>query len=299
MEAKELRFDVEGVPLDLNALKEEYGIRTDLTRQVRVEGLDGRASRLLKVDNTDFNVYLIETPHILRYLSHPHIFGDSLEVLLSENSSLLAKVLDRFSLQRFGKLISFDELTDKLGLHLPTLDQLRSIGDVVAVAVSPISADMESMEAEVRDRGGRLRVIFLLGPMSEEEVESLGDTANSLGVDIIFLAFALLGRKDSNGYSVAYGADTGLLRRGVLRGLGGVIDALTLCRMLRDYPPGIDISGIRGRLEPNLDYLRSILDDLMLSLEMPIYDPWQVEIIEREVKSLRRQLIRYEERLDG
>lgn len=300
MDSREFRICVEGVLLDLSILKEEYDIRTDLTQQVMVEGLDGRTSRLLKVSIPDFNVYLLETPYILSYISHPHIFGDSLEILLSKNSQLLRKAVERFALWRFGEVMSYDGLVERMGLDIPRSDQLRGTMDTVAIIVTPADGEsIEVVEARARERGGRLRVILFLGPLSEEDVESLGDIANSLGVDAVFLALALLGRRNSNGSIVAYGADNGLLRRGIVRELGGIVDTLTLCRLLRNYPPGIDISGIRERLKPSLDYLRSVFDDLMLSLEMPIYDPWQVEIIMREAKSLRRRLMRYEERSRG
>ncbi len=294
MEAREYRIDIGGAVLDLNALREEYGIRTDLTRQVKVEGLDGRLTRLMKVMIPDFNVYLLETPHILRYITHPHISGDSLEILLSENSSLLRRIVDRFTLQRFGRIVAAESLIGKMGLDVPLVDDLRDLGDAVAIVITPIGEEgVEVLESRIRERGGRLRVVLFMGPLSEEDVEVLGDKANSLGADSIFLAPALLGSKDSRGSLVAYGIDIGLLKLGKVVELGSVMDETTLCRLLRDYPPGIDISGLRERMKPDLTYLRSILEDILFLLEQPIFDPWQIEILMREAKNLRRQLMRY------
>jgi len=294
LEAREPKIDIGGAILDLNVLREEYGIRTDLTRQVKVEGLDGRLTRLMKVMIPDFNVYLLETPHILRYISHPHIAGESLEILLSENSSLLKKIVDRFTLQRFGRIVAAESLVRKMGLDIPLLDDLRDLADVVAIVATPISEEgVEVLESNIREKGGRLRVILFLGPLSREDVNLLGDKANSLGVDSIFLAPALLGSRDSRGSLVAYGIDIGLLRRGKVVELGSVVDEITLCRLLRDYPPGIDVSGLRERIQPDLDYLRSILEDILFLLEQPVFDPWQIEILMREAKNLRRQLMKY------
>ncbi len=294
MEARESRIDIGGAILDLNVLREEYGIRTDLTHQVKVEGLDGRLTRLMKVMIPDFNVYLLETPHILRYISHPHISGESLEILLSENSSLLRKIVDRFTLQRFGRIVAAESLAKKMGLDAPLVDELRDLGDVVAIVIAPISREeVEALESKIRERGGRLRVVLFMGPLGEGDVRILGDEANSLGADSIFLAPALLGSKDSRGSLVAYGIDVGLLKLGKVVELGSVVDEVTLCRLLRDYPPGIDISGLRERMRPDLNYLRSILEDILFLLEQPVFDPWQIEILMREAKNLRRQLMKY------
>ncbi len=294
MEVRETKIDIGGAILDLNVLKEEYGIRTDLTHQVRVEGLDGRLTRLLKVMIPDFNVYLLETPHILRYITHPHIVGESLEILLSENSPLLKRIVDRFTLQRFGKIVAAEGSVRKMGLDVPLLADLRDLGDVVAIIPTPTSREeMEVLESGIRAKGGRLRVILFLGPLSEEDVSVLGDGANSLGADSIFLAPALLGSRDSRGSLVAYGIDVGLLKRGEVVELGSVVDETTLCRLLRDYPPGIDISGLRERIRADIRYLKSVLEDILFLLEQPVFDPWQIEILMREAKSLRRQLMKY------
>ncbi|MDK2373140.1 MAG: hypothetical protein QI197_07180 [Candidatus Korarchaeota archaeon] len=294
MEAREPKIDIGGAILDLNVLRDEYGIRTDLTHQVKVEGLDGRLTRLMKVMIPDFNVYLLETPYILRYISHPHIAGESLEVLLSENSSLLKRIVGRFTLQRFGRIVAAESLVRKMGLDIPLLDDLRDLSDVVAIVATPISRErVEVLESSIREKGGRLRVILFLGPLSWDDMNILGDEANSLGVDSIFLSPALLGSRDSRGALVAYGIDIGLLRRGKVVELGSVVDKITLCRLLKDYPPGIDMSGLRERIQPDLNYLRSILEDILFLLEQPVFDPWQIEILMREAKNLRRQLMRY------
>ncbi len=297
MEARELRIDVNGALLDLEMLTEEYGLRTDLTHQVKVEGLDGRLVRLLRVLISDFNVYLVETPHILRYVSHPYISGESLEVLMSENSPLLRRIVDRFTLRRFGSLVAADELIGRMGIDAPHIQDLSDLGDVVAAIPTPATSEsIEAVHSQVRERGGRLRVVLFIGPMGEEDVHLLGDAANSLGVDSIFLAPALLGSRDSGGRLMAYGVDLDALRRGRVVTLGSVVDPLTLCRLLREYPPGMDISGLRERMAPDPDYLRSLLEDLIFLMEQPLFEPWQVDILLREAKNLRRQLMRYEGR---
>ncbi len=295
MEAKDLKTEVEGVLLDLEMLVEEYNIETDLTEVIPVEGLDGRLSRLMKVGMRDFNVYLLETPYLLRYVTHPHIVGEPLRNLFEDNSSLLKKAMARFMLERFGRPVLAHPMGKLMGIEFPVIDELSNSGDLVLIFPVPPTelSYLEEIRERVRDRGGRVTVAFFFGPMSSKDVRRLGEASDSLGMDSIFLSTVLLGGEDSAGRVYAYGPDIELLKSGKVLGVGSIMDRSTLCRLLRDYPPSIDISRLEARVSDDPAYLKTVLEEILFLLEQPVFEPWQIEVLMREAKSLKRQLIRY------
>lgn len=278
----------------LNELIEEFGISVADTFQLRVDRVDSRACRLLKLKIPEHNVYLLETPALLRYASHPHICGDPLEKLLSSNSEFMRAIVSQFSLERFGKPLVLGKLVESMGLPYPRVGEVERIGDAVLIA-SPPELDAESLERvseEVSNRAGRLRVLLAMGFLSVEDLRSLDGEAKSLGLDTVYVSFLLLGRRTRGGEMYLYGYDVEALRKGVLKEAGSVIDAETLRKLFHDYPPSTDLSLTRGRLSGSLEYLRSSLERTILLMEQPVFDSWQLENLLREAKALAREIER-------
>ncbi len=292
MGAENLRIDVNGVLLDLKTFTEEYDIRIGLTEDVPVEGLDRRHTRLMRVKLEDFNAYLFETPYILRYMAHPHIVGDSLRDLLRRDVPLIRGIVKKFSLERFGRPVVVDSVGIDLGF--PKLEDIKNPENLVLIVTAPLEQNIEQISEEVRNRGGRITVFLFLGPMSSDDIERLGDLSNSLGSDSIFLSNAFIGGRDCSGKIYAYGPDIDMLRSGRVVEVGSIIDVYTLSRLLREYPPSTDVSELKRRLFGDPSYLEATLEDMLFLMEQPIFDPWQVEILLREAKSLKRQLSRNE-----
>lgn len=279
---------------DLRKLADEFSIELIDATQVKVDGVDNRACRLLRVPMREFNAYILETPHLLRYASHPHISGEQLSSLLSSNSSFLEAVMSQFSLERFGRVAIHGSLGRALGLKYPNLEEIRSPGDIAAIAFHPelTQEELRRISDQLRRRGGRLRVLLYAGFLSTEDLREIGDTSDSLGVDPIFLSFLLIGRRSSCGEIYAYGYDACMLKRGALSEVGCIITQETFSKLSRDYPPSTDLTLRSERLAGSPEYLSSLLESLLLLLEHPIYDPWQVEIILREAKAVKRELER-------
>ncbi|MEM3446920.1 MAG: hypothetical protein QW418_05825 [Candidatus Korarchaeum sp.] len=278
----------------LRELVEEFGIDIVDTFQVRLDCVDNRTCRLLKVKLPEHNVYLLETPALVRYASHPHICGESLRNLLSSNSEFMRAVISQFSLERFGRPLIHGKLVGSIGLPHPRIEEPRRLGDTVLIASLP-ELDAETLQAmsdEISSRGGSLKVLLAIGFLSIEEIRSLDDAAESLGVDTIYISLLLLGRRTQDGEIYLYGYDTGALRRGMLREVGSAVDAETLSKLVQEYPPSTDLSLTSGRLSGSLDYLRSSLERTLLLMEHPIFDSWQVENLLREAKALMREIKR-------
>ncbi len=290
MEAENLRIEVNGVLLDLKTFIEEYNIRIGLTEEVSVEGLDRRHTRLMKVKLRDFNTYLFETPYMIRYMTHPHIVGDSLRELLRKDIPLVRGILKKFSLERFGKPTVIDQINIDLGF--PKLENVKGPENLVLIVLAPLEYNIEQIYEGVRNRGSKITVFLFLGPMSNEDIARLGDLSNSLGADSIFLSNAFIGGKDHSGNIYAYGPDINMLRYGRVVEIGSIIDIHTLSRILREYPPSTDVSKIERRLSGDRSYLQETLEGMIFLMEQPIFDPWQIEIMLREAKSLKRQLER-------
>ncbi len=290
MEAENLRVDVNGVLLNLKTFIEEYNIKIGLTKDVPIEGLDRRHTRLMRVKFRDFNAYLFETPYILRYMAHPHIVGDSLRNLLKRDILLIKRIIEKFSLERFGRLVAIDSVNVDLGF--PKLENIKNPENLVLIVLTPLEYNLEQIYEEVKDRGGRITVFLFLGPMSSDDISRLGDLSNSLGSDSIFLSSAFIGGRDCSGNIYAYGPDINMLRSGKVVEIGSIIDIHTLSRLLREYSPSTDVSKLKKRLSGDPSYLEATLEDMIFLIEQPIFDPWQVEILLREAKSLKRQLER-------
>lgn len=278
----------------LNELIEEFGISVADTFQVRVDWVDSRVCRLLKLKLPEHNVYLLETPALLRYASHPHICGDSLEKLLSSDSEFIRAIVSQFSLERFGKPLVLGKLVESMGLPHPRVGELGRLGDTVLIA-SPPELDAESLRRvseEVSNRAGRLKVLLAMGFLSVEDLRSLDGEAKSLGLDTIYVSFLLLGRRTQGGEMYLYGYDIEALRKGVLKEVGSIVDAETLGKLFQDYPPSTDLSLTRERLSGSLEYLRSSLERTVLLMEHPVFDSWQLENLLREAKALAREIER-------
>jgi len=278
----------------IRELAEEFGIELAETCQVRVEALDNRVNRLLRLKLDWSNVYLLETPALVRYACFPHICGDPVLSLLSSNSDAVRAVINQFSLERFGRLLIHGRLAEALNLPYPRALDANRPGDVVLIS-SPPDLSPESLRRIAYDlerRGGRMRVIFAIGFLSLEDLRCLDDAANSLGANTVYLSFLLLGRRTQEGEIYLYGYDARGLRRGEVRGVGSIVDAETLGKMIQEYPPSTDISLTDGRLSGSLDYLESSLERMLLLLEHPLFDSWQVENILREAKAIRREMER-------
>jgi len=304
LEYKDLRTDVDGVLIDLESFTEEYDIRIDLTEPVNMEELSGRFSRLFKLNIDGLNAYLLETPYLLRYVTHPHIVGEGLIGLFQDNASILQVVVSRFMLERFGKLVFAGDselgklfrLEDMGIVPLNTIKGENDIVLVIPVAGNHHGESLELLYEQAREQGGRVTVILFIGLLDEQLLYELSDVANSLGVDSIFLSMVGLGGKNSLGEGILYGPDIGMLEKRVLLNIGSVIDQSTLCKVLRDYPPGMDFTLhlVERIKEGMVEYLRSLLMKLLFLLEQPIFEPWQHELLLREAKSTRRQLVKYE-----
>ncbi len=292
MEAEKLRIDVNGVSIDLKTFTEEYDIRIGLTEDVPVEGLDRRYTRLMRVNSRDFNAYLFETPYNLRYISHPHIIGDSLVDLLRRDAPLIKGVIDKFSLGRFGKPVAVDLMAGGIDIGFPLLKDIKNPGNLVLIVPTPLEYDIEQIHEDARSKGDRVTVFLFLGSMSTVDIERLTDLSNSLGSDSIFLSNAFIGGKDCSGRIYAYGPDIKMLRSGKIVEIGSIIDVHTLSRLLREYPPSTDVSALKKRVSEEAPYLKSTLEDMMFLIEKAIFDAWQIEILLREAKSIKRQLMR-------
>ncbi len=292
MEAEKLRIDVDGVSIDLRTFTEEYDIRIGLTEDIPVEGLDRRHIRLMRVNFRDFNAYLFETPYNLRYISHPHIAGDSLMDLLKRDAPLIKGVIDKFSLGRFGKPVAIDLMAGGIDIGFPSLKDVKILGNLVLIVPTPLEYDIERIHEDLRSKGGKVTVFLFLGSMSIDDIGKLADLSNSLGSDSIFLSNAFIGGKDCLGRIYAYGPDINMLRSGKIVEIGSIIDIHTLSRLLREYPPSTDVSTLKTRISEGSSYLKSTLEDMIFLIEQPIFDAWQIEILLREAKSIKRQLMR-------
>lgn len=279
----------------LKELVDEFSIELiEDAVQLRVNGLDNRACRLIRAPLHDLNAYLLETPHFLRYALHPHIAGEQLLSLLSANSVFLEAVISQFSLERFGRITTYGSLGRALGLRYPNPEEIRRLGDISMIAFHP-ELTPEGLQVafdELRNRGGRLRVLLYSGFLSMEVVREMTDSADSLGVDPIFLSFLLIGRESSCGQVYAYGYDACMLKSGTLRKLGCMITRETLSKLAPDYPPSSDLVLRRERLNGSLEYFNSLLEEMLFLLEQPIYDSWQVENLLREAKAAKREIER-------
>ncbi len=273
---------------ELMNLVEEFGMELVNASQVRIDGVDNRVCRLLKLP--EHNVYLLEMPALIRYACFPHICGEPLLSLFSSQSEFLRAVISQFSLERFGKPLKHGKLADLFHLPYAGVEGMRGVGDTVLISSPPeLSPDsLHRIAEELGKRGGRLRVIFAMGFLSLEDIRELDRTARSLGADTIYLSFLLLGRRAIDGEIYLYGYDLGALRRGELRGIGSILDEETFSKLVHDYPPSTDLSLTNGRLSGSSSYLRSSLERMLLLLESPLLDSWQMENLLREAKSMAR-----------
>ncbi|MCS7103029.1 MAG: hypothetical protein NZ992_04005 [Candidatus Korarchaeum sp.] len=278
----------------LREIVEEFGISIVGAFQVRVERVDNRACRLLKVNLPEHNVYLLETPALMRYAISPHLSGETLMNLLSSDSDFMRAVISQFSLERFGRPLIYGKLAESMDLPYSRIEELRKFSDTVLIASLPDlnAGTLEALREEILSRGGSLRVLLAMGFLSIEDVISLDDAARSLGLDTIYISFLLLGRRTRDSEIYLYGYDIGALREGVLREVGSIVEAETLSKLFYDYPPSTDLSLTSERLSGSLEYLKSSLEKLLLLIEHPIFDSWQVENLLREAKALMREIER-------
>jgi len=272
---------------DLEEIIEEFGIEVLETSQVNMADVDNRNYRLLKT-NLPYNVYILESPSLIRYASFPHICGEPLVELLRDPG--MSSVISQFSLERFGRPMVYGKIGEMI---FPYPRESKSSGDIVLISIFPDVRPgiLHEVKEEVRSRGGRLRVLLVMGSLTIEDLRKIEEEADSEGVDVIFISFLLLGH-EASGELYAYGYDKGALRSGVVKEVGCMIDLETLKKLIPEYPPNADLLLSEGRISGSIGYLNSLLESITFLLEHPIFDSWQIENLLREAKSVKREIIR-------
>jgi len=269
--------------LHLEEIIEEFGIEVLETSEINIAD---RNCRLLKT-NLPYNVYILELSSLIRYASFPHICGEPLVRLLRDPG--MSSVISQFSLERFGRPMVYG----KIGEMIIPYPRGSSSGDIVLISIFPDVRPgiLHEVKEEVRSRGGRLRVLLLMGFLSIEDLRKIEEEANSEGVDVIFISFLLLGR-EASGELYAYGYDKGALRRGLIKEVGCMIDMETLRKLIPEYPPSTNLLISEERISGSMKYLNSLLESILFLLEHPIFDSWQIENLLREAKSVKREIMR-------
>jgi hypothetical protein len=272
---------------DLDEIIEEFGIEIIETSQINITNVNNRNCRLLKT-NLPYNVYILETPSLIRYASFPHICGEPLVGLLRDPG--ISSVISQFSLERFGRPIVYGKIGEMI-VSYP--GNPKGPGDIALISVFPDVRPgiLHEIKEEVSSKGGRLRVLLVMGFLSIEDLRKIEEEASSEGIDAIFISFLLLGR-EASGELYAYGYDKGALRRGLVREVGCMIDLETLKKLIPEYPPSTNLILSEERISGSMSYLNSLLESILFLLEHPIFDSWQIENLLREAKSVKREMMR-------
>jgi hypothetical protein len=71
-----------------------------------------------------------------------------------------------------------------------------------------------------------------------------------------------------------------------------MIDLETLKKLIPEYPPSTNLILSEERISGSMSYLNSLLESILLLLEHPIFDSWQIENLLREAKSVKREIMR-------
>lgn len=272
---------------DLDELIEEFGIEIIETSQINIPSVDNRSCRLLKA-KIPHNVYILELPSLIKYASFPHICGEPLIELLRDPG--ISSVISRFSLERFGRPVVYGEIGERI---IPYPRDPKGSGDIALISIFPDLRPgiLHEVKEELGRRGGRLRVLLVMGFLSIEDLREMEEEASSEGIDAIFIPFLLLGHRAS-GELYAYGYDKGALRRGSVREVGCMIDLETLRKLIPEYPPSTNLILSEERISGSIRYLNSLLESILFLLEHPIFDSWQIENLLREAKSVKREIMR-------